>query len=124
MCLSYLQINAILYKGFGHLWILISVGVLEQISHGYQGKIIIHSFQRAAAAKSLQSCPTQSDLIDGSPPGSPVPGILQARTLEWISKGYMLSNQIYTNLMVLEWRRKGNPLQYSCLGNRKDRGAW
>ena len=39
----------------------------------------------AAAAKSLQSCPTLCDLIDGSPPGSPVPGILQARTLEWVS---------------------------------------
>ena len=37
----------------------------------------------AAAAKSLQSCPTLWDPIDGSPPGSPVPGILQARTLEW-----------------------------------------
>ena len=36
----------------------------------------------AAAAKSLQSCPTLRDPIDGSPPGSPVPGILQARTLE------------------------------------------
>ena len=34
-------------------------------------------------AKLLQSCPTLCDLIDGSPPGSPVPGILQARTLEW-----------------------------------------
>ena len=39
----------------------------------------------AAAAKSLQSCPTLWDPIDGSPPGSPVPGILQARTLEWIA---------------------------------------
>ena len=38
----------------------------------------------AAAAKSLQSCPTLCDPIDGSPPGSPVPGILQARTLEWV----------------------------------------
>ena len=37
----------------------------------------------AAAAKSLQLCPTLCDPIDGSPPGSPVPGILQARTLEW-----------------------------------------
>ena len=37
------------------------------------------------AAKSLQSCPTLCDLIDGSPPGSPVPGILQARTLEWVA---------------------------------------
>ena len=39
----------------------------------------------ASAAKSLQSCPTLCDPIDGSPPGSPVPGILQARTLEWVA---------------------------------------
>ena len=39
----------------------------------------------AGAAKSLQSCPTLCDPIDGSPPGSPVPGILQARTLEWVA---------------------------------------
>ena len=39
----------------------------------------------AAAANSLQSCPTLCDPIDGSPPGSPVPGILQARTLEWVA---------------------------------------
>ena len=38
-----------------------------------------------AAAKSLQSCPTLCDRIDGSPPGSAVPGILQARTLEWVA---------------------------------------
>ena len=39
----------------------------------------------AAAAKSLQSCPTLCDPIDDSPPGSPIPGILQARTLEWVA---------------------------------------
>ena len=39
----------------------------------------------AAAAKSLQSSPILCDLIDSSPPGSPVPGILQARTLEWVA---------------------------------------
>ena len=39
----------------------------------------------AAAAKSLQSCPTLCDPIDVSPPGSPIPGILQARTLEWVA---------------------------------------
>ena len=39
----------------------------------------------AAAAASLQLCPTLCDPIDGSPPGSPVPGILQARTLEWVA---------------------------------------
>ena len=39
----------------------------------------------AAAAKSIQSCPTLCDSIDGSPTGSPIPGILQARTLEWVA---------------------------------------
>ena len=39
----------------------------------------------AAVAKSFQSCPTLCDPIDGSPPGSPIPGILQARTLEWVA---------------------------------------
>ena len=39
----------------------------------------------AAAAKSLQSCPTLCDPIDSSPPGYPIPGILQARTLEWVA---------------------------------------
>ena len=43
----------------------------------------LHFHIAAAAAKSLQSCPTLCDPIDGSPPGSPVPGILQARVLEW-----------------------------------------
>ena len=42
----------------------------------------------AAAAKSLQSCPTLCDPIDGSSPGSPVPGILQARTLEWVAMSF------------------------------------
>ena len=41
----------------------------------------------AAAAKSRQSCPTLWDAIDGSPPGSSVPGILQARALEWVKSG-------------------------------------
>ena len=43
------------------------------------------SDKAAAAAKSFQSCPTLGDPIDDSPPGSPVPGILQARTLEWVA---------------------------------------
>ena len=59
--------------------------------HIHIGNIYLHNIEiknvteaTAAAAKSLQSCPTLSDPIDGSPPGSPVPGILQARTLEWV----------------------------------------
>ena len=45
----------------------------------------VNAAAAAAAAKSLQSCPTLCDPIDGSLPGSPIPGILQARTLEWVA---------------------------------------
>ena len=50
-----------------------------------QIKVCIGDIGHAAAAKLLQSCPTLCDPRDGSPPGSPVPGILQARTLEWVA---------------------------------------
>ena len=58
---------------------------IAQLLHPYMttGKTI--ALTAAAAAKSLQSCPTLCDPIDGSPPGSAVPGILQARTLEWVA---------------------------------------
>ena len=58
----------------------------------------------AAAAKSLQLCPTLCDPIDGSPPGSPVPGVLQARTLEWVAISF--SN-------AWKWKVKGKLL--SCV---------
>ena len=48
------------------------------------GDGIVVPVAAAAAVKSLQSCPTLCDTIDGSPPGSPIPRILQARTLEWL----------------------------------------
>ena len=46
---------------------------------------LIRAVAAAAAAKSLQSCPTLCDPIDGNPPGSSIPGILQARILEWVA---------------------------------------
>ena len=49
------------------------------------GRKAMTNLAAAAAAKLLQSCPTLCDPRDGSPPGSPVPGILQARTLEWVA---------------------------------------
>ena len=55
----------------------------------------------AAAAKLLQSCPTLCDPRDGSPPGSPIPGILQARTLEWVAISF--SN-------AWKWKVKGKSL--------------
>ena len=52
----------------------------------------------AAAAKSLQSCPTLCDPTDGSSPGSPVPGILQARILEWVAITFSCYIAVITNL--------------------------
>ena len=49
------------------------------------GEYLLDAVATAAVAKSLQSCLTLGDPIDSSPPGSPVPGILQARTLEWVA---------------------------------------
>ena len=55
-------------------------------NHSWSWRLCVSTWPAAAAAaKSLQSCPTLCDPIDGSPPGSPVPGILQARTLEWVA---------------------------------------
>ena len=67
------------------LWMVLkpiyfSPSLLPHASPGFR-----HLFHDAAAAKSLQSCPTLCDPTDISPPGSPVPGILQARTLEWFA---------------------------------------
>ena len=60
----------------------------------------------AATAKSLQLCPILCDPIDGSPPGSPIPGILQARTLEWVAISF--SNKcvyIHVNISLLSYMR-------------------
>ena len=57
----------------------------------------------ATAAKSLQSCPTLCEPIDGSPPGSPIPGILQARTLEWVAISF--SN-------TWKWKVRGKSLSH------------
>ena len=71
----------VLYKYNGRVFNLRKAGNLA-ISNNLDDHRVITA---AAAAKSLQSCPTLCDPIDGSPPGSPIPGILQARTLEWVA---------------------------------------
>ena len=65
----------------------------------------------AAAAKSLQSCPTLCDPIDGCPPGSPVPGILQARTLEWVAISFSWS-QYYHCFIDEEIMPQRNSVNY------------
>ena len=61
------------------------------------------SFTYAAAAKSLQSCPTLCDPIDGSLPGSSVPGILQARVLEWIAIAF---SEMHTTIYNIDEKTK------------------
>ena len=57
----------------------------EIIGQWFNHQVFLYPCAAAAAAKSLQSCLTLCDPIDGSPPGSPIPGILQGRTLEWVA---------------------------------------
>ena len=72
----------------------------------FSSVLVLGSLAAAAAAKSLQSRPTLCDPIDGSPPGSPIPGILQARTLEWVSISF--SN-------AWKWKVKGKSLSRARL---------
>ena len=65
------------------LWINITLFLPSDVNDFYF--FFLPNFSAAAAAKSLQLDPTLCDLIDGSPPGSPVPEILKARTLEWVA---------------------------------------
>ena len=58
---------------------------LNTARKSFIGYLLCVAAAAAAAAKSLQSCPTLCDPIDGSLPGSSIPGILQARTLEWVA---------------------------------------
>ena len=70
------------------MFIIVTSSVLPSL-HYFQcifiSLVLAAAAAAAAASKSLQSCPTLWDPIDGSSPGSPVPGILQARTLEWVA---------------------------------------
>ena len=76
-CLSYYSVQNTQGQQRGHNSSRIIISILNYFCN--------HAAAAAAAAKSLQSCPTLCDPIDGGPPGSPVPGILQARTLEWVA---------------------------------------
>ena len=55
----------------------------------------------SAAAKSIQSCPTLCDSTEGSPPGSPIPGMLQARTLEWVAISFSNSGKLKVKVKSL-----------------------
>ena len=67
----------------------------------FEGLLKAVNINAATAAKSLQSCPTLCDPIDGSPPGSPVPGILQARTLEWVAISFSNAGKLKVKVKSL-----------------------
>ena len=73
----------------------------------------------AAAAQSLQSCPSLCDPTDGSPPGSPIPGILQARTLEWVSISFSNCPLVWTFRMPVSLCSKAFKLGFSSMWTEK-----
>ena len=83
----------------------------ERHTCGRAEVLVLLWFAAAAAAKSLQSCLTLCDPIDGSPPGSPIPGILQAKTLEWVAISF--SN-------AWKWKVKGKSLSHVRLNDPMD----
>ena len=82
---SILQLSAFFIVQLSHPY-LTTGKIIALTIWTFVGKVMSLLFNiLSAAAKSLQSCPTMCDPIDSSPPGSPVPGILQSRTLEWVA---------------------------------------
>ena len=84
-------LSSLQWKPWHLFWLPLPITHIQHFSKNYHVfpwntflHLLVHS-AAATAAKSLQSCPTPCDSIDGSPPGSPIPGILQARTLEWVA---------------------------------------
>ena len=78
----------------------------------------VHSAVATAAAKALQLCPTLCDPIDGSPPGSSVPGILQARTLEWVAYFLLQCMKVKSESEVAQcFPTLSNPMDCSLPGS-------
>ena len=85
------------------------------LSLGLEGKLAFSSLvATVVAAKSLQSCPTLCDPIDRSLPGSPVPGILQARTLEWIAISF---SSAWKWKVKMKCQTPSNPMDCSLQGS-------
>ena len=102
-----------------YTWTIFFFDSFKFVEHMLKGSKPVYSLwfpAAAAAAKSFQSCPTLCDSIDGSPPGSPVPGVLQARILEWVaisfsngsledSKLLLMRNSLFVCLFFPLWLR-------------------
>ena len=86
---SYSAIKKNAFESVLMRWMKLEPIIQSEVSQKekHQYSVLTHA-AAATAAKSFQSCPTLCDPIDGSPPGSAVPGILQARTLEWVAVSF------------------------------------
>ena len=99
--------KTLLFKFRFHVFLIKFISILDQINF----KMFI------PAAKSLQSCPTLCDPIDGSPPSSPVPGILQARTLEWVAISFSNAWKWKVKVKSLSRARLSDPMDCSLPGS-------
>ena len=129
-----------IFEPVNSAWPLIGLSPFTLLAHEYnpfltffsgltysslQLHVLNYNISAAAAAKSLQSCPTLCDPIDGNPPGSPVPGILQARTLEWVAIAfseylcYCRINWIFG----ISWRREWQSTPVFLPGEFHERGG-
>ena len=88
---------------------VMSAAVFTKVTQTWSWETWVFWVAAAAAAKSLQSCPTLCDSIDGSPPGSPVTGTLEARTLEWVAISFSnawkwkMKSHSHVQLFVTPW---------------------
>ena len=88
---------------------------LQKLYQWYVRSLVIQWI--SAAAKSFQSCPTLCNPIDGSPPCSPIPGILQARTLEWVVISFSNAWKWKVNVKLLSHVRLRDPMDCSLPGS-------
>ena len=113
MCLSLLSVSPSIFYLSIYPSNLLSL-YLSQLSY-LSSAMSAAAAAAAAAAVSLQSCPTLCDPIDGSPRGSPVPGILQARALEWAAISFYVSISLSLLLSPLSICLSAHPLFYLSL---------
>ena len=111
---SYSKFPLVIFFAYGSVYVSMLLSPFVSLSPSPAPTLHIHVcslclhlhcstyIQFNTAAKSLQSCPTLCDPIDGSPLGSPVPGILQARTLEWVAISFSNSSEFWSQLYCIQ----------------------
>ena len=99
-------------------WLRLCFRCREHGFNPWSGKICMCHATATATAKSLKSCPTLCDPMDSRPPGSPVPGILQARTLEWVAIILLQCRKVKSESEVAQsCPTLSDPMDYSLPGS-------